>query len=108
MAVRSWLPLAADGVPTQTNDTSVSRIARSGIVGHGHAARIDHVAHQLLDALFENRRLARADQLELHRIDVDADHAVAVARQARERHRADVTQPKMLMRLRPTGLRDAR
>ncbi len=27
MAVRSWLPLAADGVPTQTNESSVSRIA---------------------------------------------------------------------------------
>ncbi len=24
MAVRSWLPLAADGVPTQMNETSVS------------------------------------------------------------------------------------
>jgi hypothetical protein len=28
IAVRSWLPFAADGVPTQTNEISVSEIAR--------------------------------------------------------------------------------
>ena len=32
MALRSWLPFAADGVPTQTNDTSVSCMALRGIV----------------------------------------------------------------------------
>ena len=41
---------------------------------------------------FEDRRLATADQVELHRIDVDTDHPVSIAREARQRHRADIAQ----------------
>ncbi len=65
-----------------------------GIAGDRDAARLDHVTHQLLDALFQDRRLLGADQVELGGIDVDADDAVTVAREARERHRAHVAQPE--------------
>ena len=63
-----------------------------GIVGHRDAAGIDHVAHQFLDAFFEDGRLATANQVELHGIDVDADHLVSVTREASQRHCADVAQ----------------
>src|SRR6185436_8302230 len=49
---------------------------------------------QLLDALFEDRRFAGADQVELGSIDVHADQPVPVARQAGHRNGADVPQPE--------------
>ena len=72
--MRSWLPFAAEGVPTQTNESSVSRIASAASSVTDTRPEFDHVAHELLDALLEDRRLAVADQVELDRVDVDTDH----------------------------------
>jgi hypothetical protein len=66
------------------------RLAR--VVRDGDAAGVDDVGHELLDALLEDRGLAAADEVQFRGVDIDAGHAMPVAREARERHRADVSQ----------------
>ncbi len=70
------------------------RIVNRGgnIVRHLHAAGGHHRLHQLLDALFHDRRAARADHVELVGIDVHTDDMMAVACQARERDGAYISE----------------
>ncbi len=81
------------GRRAHTNESDFGLLHRTHrVLGHRDAAGIDHIAHQLLDAFFEDGRFARADQLQLGGVDVDPDHPVAIARQAGHGHRAHVTQ----------------
>ena len=65
-----------------------------GVGGDGDATAGGHALHELDHALFHHRRLAGRDELELGLVDVHADDLVAVARQAGQRHGADVAKAK--------------
>ena len=88
----SWLPLAADGVPTQTSEISLSRTAAAASVVTltrplAATLRISSTMPSSTTGVLPAR-----DEVELGLFDVDADDVVAVARQAGERHRADIAQ----------------
>ena len=82
----SWLPLAADGVPTQTSEISLPQTAWRTSVVTATRPLADDVGHQLDHAFLDDRRLPGADELELGGIDVDTDRGrwPSRARQARE------------------------
>src|SRR4029077_15387618 len=76
---------------TDKRDVAVPH-GRAGILGHRHPSRRDHVAHQLDHPFLDDWRSAVADQVELRRVDVDADHVMAIAGKARERYRTDIAK----------------
>ena len=59
MAPWSWLPLAADGVPTQTSESRVSRTASRASVVTVTRPLAATCCHQVDHALLDHRRLAR-------------------------------------------------
>jgi hypothetical protein len=90
----SWLPFAADGVPTQMREISLPKHRLPHVARHRHVAVADHLRHQVDHAFFDDRRLAFADQRQLGRVHIDADNLVAVSRETGQRHGAHVAQPK--------------
>ncbi len=78
MAPWSWLPFAADGVPTQINDMSLSRTALPASVVTDTLPLDGHLVHQGDHALFHHRRLAGHDQVELGLVNIDTNHVVPV------------------------------
>ena len=88
----SWLPFGADGVPTQTNAISLSRTACRDVRGDADAAACGGLLHELDHALLHDRRLAGAISSSFARSTSTPMTSLAVARQACERYRADVSE----------------
>jgi hypothetical protein len=88
----SWLPLAADGVPTQTREMSLSSTARCASVVTATRPLAATCCIRSTMPSSTTGCLAGHDQVELGGVDVDADHLVAIARQAGQRHGTHVAQ----------------
>ncbi len=91
---RSRLPLAWLGVPTQTKDSSVSRIAFDGIAGSAQPARLDGGGYDFADVCFNDGRLPTVDQVDFGRERIDSDDFMAVIGEASRRNGSDITQSK--------------
>jgi hypothetical protein len=83
---RSRLPFAWLGVPTQTKDSSVSRIAWS--------ARLQGRRYDFTDICFNDGRLPTVDQIDLRRKRVDSNDFMSIIGEAARRHRPHITQPE--------------
>ena len=77
------LPFGAEGVPTQISETSVAAIASAtSVVARSEPARYD-LSDQLADLLLDDGCTAASYQIDLDRIDVDADDVVPLGGEAR-------------------------
>ena len=83
---RSWLSLT-EKMPSMMPEDRAERV----VAGPG-AAVGDDLFHQVDHAFLDHRGLAGVDLGDLVRVDVHPDDLMAIARQAGERHRADVAQ----------------
>ena len=94
MAVRSWLPFGADGVPTQTNDISVSRIAcRASLVTDTRPeSTTSRINSWMPSSRIGDLRLRISSSLTGSMSTPTT--SMSVAREARERHRANVAEPE--------------
>src|SRR5690606_4156278 len=70
------------------------RDGNTHVVGDLDIAAAHHLLRELLDSLLDDRRLARAKQIELHRIDIHAGDLMTIAREASKGYRADIAEAK--------------
>ena len=93
MYFKSRFPFAWLGVPTQTNDSSVSRIADPDRWSRA-ASRFHGARDNFSDLRFNDWRLAGIDQINLGRDGIDANDFVTVIGKAPGRNRSNVTHSK--------------
>ncbi len=83
----AWL-----GVPTQTKDSSVSRIASDWIARSAQPAGLGSGCDDFTDICFNDRRLPAIDQVDFGRERVDANDFMSIIGEASRRNCADISQ----------------
>jgi len=84
----AWL-----GVPTQTKDSSVSRIAWTGSLLE-QPASLGGDCDDLTDVCLNDGRLSTIDQVDLGRERVDTNDFTSITRETPRRNCTDITQPE--------------